>query len=130
MYKTEKQRRTEGRPSRYTAPELDRACAEYFRMCDGEGQKPTRAGLLLFLGLTEQAWGKMEEGAPGYRRHPAICQKAILEIRDRLEQRTDSAALFLLKQGVYGGYSDRPAAGGGGEVTIRVTFGGDGEGEE
>ena len=67
MYKTEKQRRTEGRPSRYTAPELDRACAEYFRMCDGEGQKPTRAGLLLFLGLTEQAWGKMEEGAPGYR---------------------------------------------------------------
>ena len=66
MYKTEKQRRTEGRPSRYTAPELDRACAEYFRMCDGEGQKPTRAGLLLFLGLTEQAWGKMEEGAPGW----------------------------------------------------------------
>lgn len=86
MYKTDKQRAAEGRPSYYTAPELDAACAAYFEDCDANDRQPTKPGLLLHLGVTEKEWKVWEAGEPGYTRHPAICQKALLEMRDRLEQ--------------------------------------------
>lgn len=123
MYKTESQRRKEGLQNYYTAPDLDKACAAYFADCDSQGRNPTKPGLLLFLGVTEADWKVWEAGEPGYTRHPAICKKAMLEIRDRLEQRKDTAAIFLLKQQAYGGYSDRPEAGGGGGIKIQVSFG-------
>lgn len=43
MYKTDKQRAAEGRPSYYTAPELDAACAAYFEDCDAKRGGPTPA---------------------------------------------------------------------------------------
>ena len=49
MYKTDKQRAAEGRPSYYTAPELDAACAAYFEDCDANDRQPTKPGLLLHL---------------------------------------------------------------------------------
>ena len=56
MYKTDKQRAAEGRPSYYTAPELDAACAAYFEDCDANDRQPTKPGLLLHLGVTEKEW--------------------------------------------------------------------------
>lgn len=99
MYKTDKQRAKEGRYAYYTAPELDAACADYFADCDAQQppRAPTLPGLLLWLGVTDKEWRTWEEGGPGYKKHPAICQKALLEMRDRLEQRKDTAAIFLLK---------------------------------
>lgn len=123
MYKTDKQREKEGLISYYTAPQLDQACADYFASCDASQERPTKPGLLLFLGVTEKEWKVWEDGEPGYKRHPQICQKALLEIRNRLEQRTDTAAIFLLKQRAYGGYTDRPEADGMGGIKIEVTFG-------
>ena len=125
MYKTDKERAAENRTSYYTAPELDQACADYFADCDANGRRPTKPGLLLWLGVTEREWSVWEEGEPGYKRHPAVCKKALLEIRDRLEQRTDTAAIFLLKQKAYGGYSDRPEANTAGGIKIQVSFGKD-----
>ena len=77
MYKTDKQRAAEGRPSYYTAPELDAACAAYFEDCDANDRQPTKPGLLLHLGVTEKEWKVWEAGEPGYTRHPAICQKGV-----------------------------------------------------
>ena len=57
MYKTDKQRAAEGKPSYYTAPELDAACAAYFEDCDANGRQPTKPGLLLHLGVTESLGG-------------------------------------------------------------------------
>lgn len=124
-YKTDKQRQKEGRPTYYTAPELDAACAEYFRDCDSQEppKRPTLPGLLLYLGVTDKEWRTWETGEPGYTRHPSICKKALLEIRDRLEQRTDTAAIFLLKQKAYGGYTDRPEPDSAGGIKIHVSFG-------
>lgn len=123
MYKTDKQREKEGLFSYYTAPQLDQACADYFADCDTNEIRPTKPGLLLYLGVTEKEWKVWENGEPGYRRHPQICQKALLEIRNRLEQRTDAAAIFLLKQKQYGGYTDRPETEGSGHLKVEVTFG-------
>ena len=125
MYKTDKQRAAEGRPSYYTAPELAAACAAYFEDCDANDRQPTKPGLLLHLGVTEKEWKVWEAGEPGYTRHPAICQKALLEMRDRLEQRKDTAAIFLLKQKPYGGYTDRPEPDSVGGIKIHVSFGKD-----
>lgn len=125
MYKTDKQRAAEGKLSYYTAPELDAACAAYFEDCDANGRQPTKPGLLLHLGVTEKEWKVWEAGEPGYTRHPAICQKALLEMRDRLEQRKDTAAIFLLKQRPYGGYTDRPEPDSVGGIKIHVSFGKD-----
>lgn len=123
MYKTDKER---DRPCYYTAPELDQACADYFADCDASEppRAPTLPGLLTYLGITEKEWKVFETGEPGYRRHPAICQKALLEMRDRLEQRKDTAAIFLLKQRAYGGYTDRPEANSAHGINIQVSFGG------
>ena len=70
MYKTDKQRAAEGRPSYYTAPELDAACAAYFEDCDANDRQPTKPGLLLHLGVTEKEWKVWEAGEPGYTRRP------------------------------------------------------------
>lgn len=123
MYKTDKQRAKEGKPSYYTAPELDKACAEYFAECDDQERRPTLPGLLGYLGVTGKEWRIWEAGETGYTRFPPICEKALLEMRDRLEQRTDTAAIFLLKQRAYGGYTDRPEPDSAGGIKINVTFG-------
>lgn len=125
MYITDKQRKEQGKDSWYTAPQLDKACEEYFKDCDSQEppKQPTLPGLLIYLGVTMKDWKVWEEGQPGYRQHPQICEKALLEIRDRLEQRKDAGAIFLLKQKPYGGYSDRPEAENSGQLKVEVTFG-------
>lgn len=123
MYVTDQERAKDGKSPYYTAPQLDEACARYFQACDDDDRRPTLPGLLLFLGVTEKEWKVWEAGEPGYTRHPPITKKALLEIRDRLEQRTDAAAIFLMKQKRYGGYTDRPEAEGGGQIKVEVTFG-------
>ena len=125
MYKTDRQRAEENRTAYYTAPELDQACADFFADCDANDKFPTLPGLLTYLGITEREWKIFSEGEPGYKRHPAICQKALLEMRDRLEQRKDTAAIFLLKQRPYGGYTDRPEANSANGIKIQVSFGKD-----
>lgn len=123
MYKSDKRRAADGGSAYYTSPELDAAIERYFAACDEEGKKATMPGMLLYLGLSEKEWATMEAGEPGYTRHAPICKKALLKIRDRLEQRTDTAAIFLLKQKSYGGYTDRPEADSAGGIKINVTFG-------
>lgn len=125
MYKTDRERKADGWQPYYTAPELDRACAEYFAGCDSQEppRQPTLPGLLLYLGVTQKDWKAWEEGGAGYSKHPPIVEKALLEIRDRLEQRKDAGAIFLLKQKPYGGYSDRPIDESTGGIKIAVTFG-------
>ncbi len=123
MYQTDEQRSKNGLTKWYTAPQLDAACAAYFEDCDSNDRQPTKPGLLLWLGVTDKEWKEWEEGAPGYTRFPPICQKALLEMRDRLEQRKDTAAIFLLKQKPYGGYSDRPDPNEIGGIKIQVSFG-------
>ena len=125
MYRTGKEHKAEGRLIYYTAPELDGACKAYFDECDAQEppKQPTLPGLMLYLGVTAKEWRIWEEGGPGYSKHPPVVEKALLEIRDRLEQRKDAAAIFLLKQKPYGGYSDRPEAESSGGIKIAVTFG-------
>ena len=36
MYMTDKQRKEQGKDSWYTAPQLDKACEEYFKDCDSQ----------------------------------------------------------------------------------------------
>lgn len=122
MYIQDKDR---GRTRYYSAPELDAACAEYFSACDADGRRPTLPGLLLHLGMDAKDWAQIMAGEGGYSRHSRVAKKALLEIRDRLEQRTDTAAIFLLKQKAYGGYTDRPDPDSAGGIRIKVTFGDD-----
>ena len=125
MYKTDDTRRKERQSSYYTSVELDEQCKAYFDDCDAEERAPTLPGLLLWLGVTEKEWNIWMQGTPGsgYSKHPRVCQKALLEMRDRLEQRKDTAAIFLLKQRNYGGYSDRPDPNTAGGIKIHVSFG-------
>lgn len=122
MYVQDKDRE---RTRYYSAPELDAACAEYFSACDADGRRPTLPGLLLHLGMDAKDWAQIMAGEGGYSRHSRVAKKAMLEIRDRLEQRTDTAAIFLLKQKAYGGYTDRPEPDSAGGIHIKVTFGDD-----
>lgn len=125
IYQTDRARKDAGRRPCATAPELDLACKSYFDLCDSQEppRHPTFPGLLLYLGVTPKTWRAWADGEKGYTKFSPICQKALLEIRDRLEQRKDAAAIFLLKQKNYGGYSDRPETDCGGGVKITVTFG-------
>lgn len=122
MYVQDKDRE---RTRYYSAPELDAACAAYFSVCDADGRRPTLPGLLLHLGMDAKDWAQIMAGEGGYSRHSRVAKKALLEIRDRLEQRTDTAAIFLLKQKAYGGYTDRPEPDSAGGIHIKVTFGDD-----
>ena len=122
MYVQDKDRE---RTRYYSAPELDAACAAYFSACDADGRRPTLPVLLLHLGMDAKDWALLMAGEGGYSRHSRVAKKALLEIRDRLEQRTDTAAIFLLKQKAYGGYTDRPEPDSAGGIHIKVTFGDD-----
>ena len=123
MYKTDKQREKEGLISYYTAPQLDQACADYFAACDATGEVANLPGLLVFLGVIEDDWTEWMSGGAGYSRHPRVCKKALLEMRNRLEQRKDAAGIFLLKQPIYGGYTDRPAQDKSNVPPVAVFFG-------
>jgi hypothetical protein len=51
-------------------------------------------------------------------------KKALQRMGDELEQRTDTMAVFLLKQACYGGYTDKcDATTGGGNLSVNITFG-------
>ena len=114
--------------ARYSNEELEGRCGEYFARCEEDGRKSTRPGLMLALGLTEErfsAWLCNEEGR--YPEESEVLQRAMLRMRDELEQRSDTKSVFLLKQRCYGGYTDRPGEETGREVKIAVTFGGSAE---
>ena len=51
-----------------------------------------------------------------------LVEKASARIADELQQRKDSMAIFLLKQPVYGGYSDKSESDK--EININLSFGG------
>lgn len=116
---------------KYTSQELDQRVDDYFTFCDERARKPTRPGLAHWLQVDEKSldnwedndgnkYGDLSPTTPG---HSTIIKRAMLRIRDGLEQRTDTMALFLLKQKRYGGYIDRPAQDGGGAVQVAISFG-------
>ena len=109
----------------YTPEELERQCQLYFSSCEEGGRKCTKPGLILYLNITEGAFNAwLNNERDRYTRLSQVLIKAMLRIRDDLEQRSDSMSLFRLKQPCYGGYADRPAENGGGGISVTVTFGG------
>lgn len=72
---------------------------EYFETCKKENKDPTAPGLCVALGVSmaqlQRLSGKDKE-----------VRRALYLMADSLEQRHDSNAKFLLRQRIYGGYSD------------------------
>lgn len=109
---------------KYTGEELERLCGSYFAQCGEEGKKYTRPGLILHLGISEEIFDAWAGNAGGkYPEASLVLKKAILQMRDDLEQRSDTMSLFRLKQSCYGGYTDRPVEDTGKEIRISVSFG-------
>ena len=112
------------KPPKYTGEELERLCGSYFAQCAEEGKKYTRPGLILHLGISEEDFDAWVGNTGGkYPEASAVLKKAILQMRDDLEQRSDTMSLFRLKQSCYGGYTDKPVENAGKEIRISVSFG-------
>lgn len=110
----------------YTKEELEDKCKAYFALCDDDGKKYTKPGLILYLNLPEDTfdgWLRDEEGK--YAELSGVLKKAMIRMRDDLEQRNDTMSLFRLKQPCYGGYSDRPTEDKGQGIRVSVRFGQD-----
>lgn len=114
---------------KYSPEGLESKCKQYFSICDDDGKKYTLPGLILYLDIAESTfhlWVSDDKG--DYGELSKVLKKAILRMRDDLEQRADTMSLFRLKQCCYGGYSDRPVEDSGHGIQVNVSFGkGDGK---
>lgn len=111
---------------KYTPEQLENKCNQYFSSCEEGGRKYTQPGLILFLGIAESTfnvWLNNDKGK--YTEVSEVLKKAMLRMRDDLEQRGDTMSLFRLKQPCYGGYADRPCEEVGGGISVSVSFGGE-----
>ncbi len=111
-----------------SAQQLADGIDAYFAACKGCNVKPTKPGLCTALGISTSTWDNwLREGAKsegkGYREYVWPMKKAMQIIADALEQRTDTMALFLLKQPCYGGYTDRADGKSGGSLAVTISFG-------
>lgn len=112
------------------ALEIEEIATRYFEACAMTGRRPSKPGLALALNVsvdTMDRWLKPSdsEKTDKHKERRAVIKKALARMSDELQQRTDSMALFLLKQPCYGGYTDKPAnEHSGDQVHIKVTFGG------
>ena len=100
----------------------------YFESCTETGRLPTIPGLCLALGITMSQYRKLlfntdEEEAP-QPKHLLALENARARICDVLEQRSDTASVFKLKQREYAGYADRPDGRRGEAIEIKITLAG------
>lgn len=120
----------EDKQERLGALEIEEIATKYFEACAMTGRRPSKPGLALALNVsvdTMDRWLKPadSEKADRHKERRAVIKKALARMSDELQQRTDSMALFLLKQPCYGGYTDKPQGDGAGDTLhVKVTFGG------
>lgn len=108
-----------------TPEEVEGFCEAYFEKCKTEQKEPTKPGLCVYLGIsvdTYDSWRSNKNGKTA--RIAPVLKKAEAIMSDRLQQRKDSMALFLLKQPCYGGYTDIQSNQANGTLHVKVTFGG------
>ena len=109
--------------------EAEALCEQYFRDCEEQGKRPTKPGLMLALEISETTFAEWigaadSKTASDAKRELTGClKKALLRIQDDLEQSKDPMSIFRLQQPCYGGFIDRPESGGGGALTVNVSFG-------
>jgi|GEM_PF-7128088 len=81
----------------------------YRRDCREQGRSMTAPGLCLAVDVTPEELVSLVEDPPrGLEKHARRLRRALLEMSDQLERRGDAMAKFLLRQRVYGGYSENP----------------------
>ncbi|SBW02323.1 conserved hypothetical protein [uncultured Eubacteriales bacterium] len=114
---------------KYTREELETRVKQYFDYCDENGRKYTKPGLILYLDISEDTFDNWLNNDGGkYTELFGVLKRAMVRMRDDLEQRGDTMSLFRLKQACYGGYSDRPTEDSGQGIKVAVSFGaGDGK---
>jgi hypothetical protein len=121
----------------YTAEELKRRIDDYFDLCDGKTRKATYHGLIEKLDIIEPDYeriikyvltGECEDGKVMQRDHSKLIYKSLLRLLDALQQRTDTNAIFILKQKFFG-FSDKLDANLG-EVKITIGLTGMKAGED
>ena len=112
-------------------------CNAYFALCDEVGKKVRIPGLCRHLGISEETLVRLLKAGDGKRKKDGEKGQAgiesafvfpiksmLYEVRDRLEQECSASSIFLLKQGLYGGYTDRAAtAQQSGNTTVVIKFG-------
>lgn len=114
-----------------TAQQLADGIDAYFDACKVGNVKPTKPGLCTALGISTSTWDNWLRAGTGDDKGVRRAQgeyiwpmkRAMQVIADGLEQRTDTMALFLLKQPCYGGYTDRGDGRQGGNLSVSITFG-------
>ena len=107
---------------------------EYLDSCDEEDRRPTWEGFAEFINISsaillDSMKLKDEVGKEADREMADALQKIQDSIVNRLMQRNDAMATFLIKQPRYGGYNDKPTNSGGND-TVKVEFHISGIGEE
>ncbi len=81
----------------------------YRRECREKGLAPTAPGLCLAVDMTTEELVSLLDDTPrGLEKHARRLRRALLEMSEQLERRGDAMAKFLLRQRVYGGYSENP----------------------
>ena len=136
------------RDFRYTVAELKKRTNKYFAECEASGRKPVPAGLCATLNLpfkrftalmaiadelaanptTSKDVKDKYEGEGIQWEHTQALQKEMLRIQADIERRTDTMALFQLKQPWLGGYTDKTATADTG-ITVNVKLDGIGKGK-
>ena len=129
----------------YSRYDLEMRIGKYFDDCAKRNRKPTMPGLCNWLNLSRNRMIKLLSYAELYtettanRRaniadediepdiqfeHCVELLKASQRMQDELEQNTDTISLFKLKQGWYGGYTDKAAASENPNVNVKISLSG------
>lgn len=109
---------------KYTQDELETLVKQYFNYCDENSRKYTKPGLILHLDVSEETFDVwlINDGGK-YSELSGVLKRAMVRMRDDLEQRGDTMSLFRLKQPCYAGYSDRPIEDSGQGIKVAISFG-------
>ena len=117
---------TRKRPRKYSPKEILEKYAEYLDLCDEAERRPTWEGFAEFVGISSPALLdslniKDEKGNAAESEMAEVLQKIQDSIVNRLMQRNDAMATFLIKQQRYGGYNEKAAVSSGSEP-VKVEF--------
>jgi len=100
--------------------------SDYLGSCDASGWKPTWEGFAGYLGRSSAFLLGLLRAKEGDALFSPEMSEAMQLVQDalvnRLLQRSDTMAVFSLKQPRYGGYADKPALPGGESLKIEFTL--------
>lgn len=107
-----------------TGEEFHDKAQQYFDECESNKKRATKPGLAVFCGISVDTYDRWRANKDGkHTKHSAVIKRAEMIMADRIQQESNTMAIFLSKQPCYGGLTDTGDNNGNQTLNIKVSFG-------